>query len=385
MPHPSVLPGKIEALPRSQIRRIMALAAEMDDVVHLEVGEPAEGTRAEIIRDAMEAALNGATKYVPNAGSPALRKLIAERISDRNRVAVDPGRVVATTGAVGALFTAMSLVVEPGEEVLLPDPGWTNYQSMVLFAGATFRTYPLYPERGFEPDPEEIEALIGPKTRAILVNSPGNPTGAVWRAPCIDRVAEIARARNLHVISDEIYEEMTFDADHVSFMGRDIDDRLWVVSGFSKSFAMTGWRIGWLVAPAHSVESAIALQEPTVSCISAVSQAAAIAALSKYPQTPGELAAIYRRRRDILVEELAGSGLIAARPAGAFYCLIDITRTGMSSMEAALDLLEKKKVAAVPGGSFGPRSDRYLRLAFTTSDDRLKTGCRRILEWVSER
>src|SRR5690606_32150321 len=121
MPHPSVLPGKIEALPRSQIRRIMALAAEMDDVVHLEVGEPAEGTRPEIIRDAMEAALNGATKYVPNAGSPALRKLIGERISGRNRVTVDPGRVVATTGAVGALFTAMSLVVEPGEEVLLPD------------------------------------------------------------------------------------------------------------------------------------------------------------------------------------------------------------------------------------------------------------------------
>lgn len=385
MPRPSVLPRKIEALPRSQIRRIMALAAQMEDVVHLEVGEPAEGTSPAIIREAMEAALGGATKYVPNAGSPALRGLIADRISARNPVAVDPGRVIATTGAVGALFTAMSLAVEAGEEVLLPDPGWTNYQSMVLFSGATFRTYPLYPERGFQPDPDEIEAMIGPQTRAILVNSPGNPTGALFSDECVARIAAIAERHDLHVISDEIYEEMTFDGPHVSFMGRGIDHRLWVISGFSKSFAMTGWRIGWLVAPDHSVESAVALQEPTVSCISAVSQAAGIAALSNHAAIPAELAAIYRRRRDLLLEGLAGSGLVAARPAGAFYCLIDISRTGMSSMDAALDLLDRHRVAAVPGGSFGPRSDRYLRLAFTTSDDRLKIGCERILEWVSGR
>lgn len=385
MPHPSILPQRIKALPRSQIRRIMALAAEMQDVVHLEVGEPAEGTKPEIIREAMDAALKGATKYVPNAGSPVLRRLIGERISTRNAVAVDAARVVATTGAVGALFTAVSLAVEAGEEVLLPDPGWTNYQSMVLFAGATFRTYPLYPERGFEPDPDEIEAMIGPQTRAILVNSPGNPTGALFGAQCVARIAEIARHNDLHVISDEIYEEMVFDGPHVSFMGHGIDERLWVISGFSKSFAMTGWRIGWLVAPDHSVEAAIALQEPTVSCISAVSQAAGIAALSNHAGTPAELAGIYLRRRDILLEELSGSGLVAARPAGAFYCLIDISGTGMSSMDAALDLLNKHGVAAVPGGSFGPRSDRYLRLALTTSDDRLRLGCRRILEWVSGR
>ena len=379
------LSSKVTAMPRSPIREVMALANALPDVIHFEVGEPLEQTPAGIIEAAAAAARAGATKYVPNSGDIALRRLIAERVSDRTGRAIDPKRVIVTTGAVGALFTAVAASVEEGHELLVPDPGWPNYYAIGTLAGAQCIPYTLYPERGFEPDLVELERLITPTTRAILVNSPGNPTGAVLSADTIAAIADMAQRHKLFVISDEIYEDMIFEDRHASFANCDIDDQVWIISGCSKSFAMTGWRIGWVVAPAYAVDAAVGLQEPLVSCVAAPSQAAAIAALGSFAEFPAQLCRTYRRRRDIVVEELGNSGLLATVPQGGFYALLDIGGFGIGSTEAATSLIRDFKVALVPGRAFGPLSDRYLRLAFTTSDDDLREGCRRIKAWAGPR
>jgi aspartate/methionine/tyrosine aminotransferase len=377
--------SKAQALPRSAIRQIMKLASELQDVVHLEVGEPSEATPAPITQSALASGLAGGTKYLPNSGGMRLRQLIAERAGARTRSHVEPERVVVTTGAIGALFTTMAASLDEGDEVLLPDPGWPNYSAIAVLTGACAKTYSLAPHRGFEPDIEEIGSLITPATRAILVNSPSNPTGAVFSKATIRAISDLAVRHNIYLISDEIYEDMVFGSEHHSFLSEGIVDRLWVVSGFSKSFAMTGWRIGWLIAPPHAVEAAIALQEPVVSCVSAISHAAAVSALSEHAEYAQTLASRYRKRRDILVSELRSTGMIPMIPQGAFYALLDIAEFNLPSFDAALEILTDYRVAVVPGVTFGPKSDRYLRLAFTTDEDRLREGCRRLRRWIDAR
>jgi aspartate aminotransferase/aminotransferase len=370
------LSPRVADMPRSAIRQVMALANEYPDIIHFEVGEPLETTPPGIVDAAFAAVRAGATKYVPNAGSRELRELVARRIESRTGRPLDANRVIITTGAVGALFTAITTSLGAGSDMLVPDPGWPNYYSIASFSGVRCIPYRLYPERGFQPNLAELEALITPATRAILMNSPGNPTGAVFSRDCVQAIVEMARKHQLYIISDEIYEDIVFDGRQTSVADFDIDDQSWIVSGFSKCFAMTGWRIGWLVAPAHAVTAAIGLQEPTVSCVSAPSQAAATAALRDFGDEVGKIREAYRKRRDIVVEELAGTGLLTAVPQGGFYALLDISGLGMTSMEAAMSLIRDHKVALVPGGSFGPSSDRFLRMAFTTADDQLREGWR---------
>lgn len=376
------LSSKVISLPRSPIREVMALAKGLENVIHFEVGEPLESTDPAIINAVFDAVRAGATKYVANAGDLVLRQLIAERMQKRLGRSVASERVVVTTGAVGALYTALMASLEPGSELLVPDPGWPNYYSMAILAGARSIPYQLRPELGFQPDLDDLAALVTSSTRAILVNSPGNPTGAVFDKATVQGIVELARKHGLFIISDEIYEDMTFDSEHISFGSFELDDRTWIVSGASKSFAMTGWRIGWLLTPEHAVQAAVALQEPIVSCIAAPSQAAAIAALKSNSSVPSKLQRIYKARRDILISELGNSGLLAAVPQGGYYALLDISRSGLPSVEVAATLVREHRVALVPGKAFGPSSDKYLRLAFTTSDDDLREGCRRILDWA---
>lgn len=374
------LSKRANLMPRSAIREIMSLAAGRKDVIHLEVGEPDFGTPAAIIEAAFAAVRNGATRYSGNAGRPSLRRAVATRAS-RVGVTVAPERVIITVGAIGALFTALMTVMDAGDEVLIPDPGWPNYESIVLLAGGVPVRYPLPDSTGFIPDPDDLRRRITPRTKAILLNSPANPTGAVFPAEIVQRIGALAAETGVYLISDEIYEDIVFDgARHESFLRHTPEDRLFVISGASKSYAMTGWRLGWLVCPQHAVSVAEKLQEPIVSCAPTPSQVAAEAAITG-PQDCVEAGRrLFQKRRDIFLDILGPTGLTAGNPRGAFYGLVKLPNPQISALDFARKLLSERGVAVVPGDTFGPSTARMVRIAFTIEDSLLTEGLSRIAD-----
>lgn len=369
-------------LPRSAIREIMSLAAAKPDVIHLEVGEPDASTPAHITEGAFKAAREGWTRYSANAGLATLRKKVAARVSRRWKTEVPENRIVVTTGAVGGLYSALMSVLDPGDEVLIPDPGWPNYEAIAHLAGATTVRFSLPAEKSFLPDIAQIRRLTAPKTKAILINTPGNPTGAVFPRELMRSLIEHAKSSGIYVVSDEVYEDIVFEGEHVSAGAFDAADRVFVVSGASKSFAMTGWRLGWLICPPALAAVVTGLQEPVTSCASTIAQKAGEAALDGGDECVRELTAAFRRRRDLVVKVLQEPGYLPAVPAGAFYALVDISRTGRDSLSFCKGLLEAKSVAAVPGITFGPQSDRYIRIAFTIGDADLRKGLERLLDYM---
>jgi aspartate/methionine/tyrosine aminotransferase len=373
--HPRELSRRADAMPRSAIREIMALAASRADVIHLEVGEPDFGTPEHIIAAAFAAVRAGATKYTGNAGRLELREQIAARMRARTRAAISPEHVIVTVGAIGALYTALMSVLDAGDEVLIPDPGWPNYEAIAVLAGARPVRYPLSAKAAFVPDPDDIARRIGPRTKAILLNSPGNPTGAVFAPETVAAIGALAERTGIHIVSDEIYEDIVFDGRrHVSFLDHAPTDRVFIVGGASKSYAMTGWRLGWLIAPPAAAPLAVKLQEPIVSCAPTPSQVAAEAALTG-PQTVVEDGRrLFERRRDLFLDVLGPTGAIAARPAGAFYGLVDIPGGAENALAFAKRLLIERGVAVVPGDTFGAATARMVRLAFTTDDSSLRQG-----------
>ena len=371
-------------MPRSAIREIMNLAAGRPNVIHLEVGEPDAVTPLPIIESAARAAREGWTHYSPNAGLPGLRQAVAKRLSTRWGAQVDENRIVITTGAVGGLFSALMAVLDPGDEILIPDPGWPNYEAIVHLAGATVRRYTMDAERGFLPDLAEIRRLTTSRTKALLINTPGNPTGAVFPRVLMGELIAHAKSSGIYVISDEVYEDIVFEGEHVSAGSLGAADRVFVVSGASKSFAMTGWRLGWLACPPVLAPVAVALQEPVTSCASTIAQKAGEAALVGGDESVREFCATFRRRRDMVVALALPTGLLPRVPAGAFYALLDISRTGFDSLSFCKQLLEAASVAAVPGITFGPASDRYIRIAFTIADDELRLGVTRLLDYIQK-
>jgi aspartate aminotransferase/aminotransferase len=356
----------------------MALAAGRPNVIHLEVGEPDFSTPSHIIEGAFDAARAGWTKYSPNAGLPTLRRRVAERISRAWQRQVRDDRIVITTGSIGALYSALMSIIDPGDEVLIPDPGWPNYEAIVHLAGATPVRFAQIAARGFLPDPAEIARLVTPRTKALLINTPGNPTGAVFSAALMADIAEIVRASGIYLVSDEIYEDIVFEGEHVSAARFTPADRLFVVSGFSKTYAMTGWRVGWLVCPPELAAIATGLQEPVTSCASSIAQKAAEAALAGDQQCAQNFRDVFKRRRDIVLDVFGNTGLLPAVPEGAFYALIDIASSGRRSLEFAKELLAACDTAVVPGITFGPSGDRYVRVAFTIADDDLREGLQRL-------
>ena len=366
-------------MPRSAIREIMALAAGRSDFIHLEVGEPDFGTPEHISDGAFAGVRAGATRYTGNAGRPSLRAAIAKRASARSGAAVRPEEVVVTVGAIGALYLSLMAVTDTGDEVLIPDPGWPNYEAIVVLAGGVPVRYALPPGRDLVPDPAEIARLITPRTKAIVLNSPGNPTGSVFPADVVQAIGAIAARTGIYIVSDEVYEDIVFDgARHVSFLEHTPRDRLFVVSGASKSYAMTGWRLGWLICPPAAVPIAEKLQEPVGSCPPTPSQVAAEAALAGPQDVVARGRELFQRRRDIFMAEIGPTGMAAANPRGAFYGLVRIGQRHESALAFARGLLLEKSVAVVPGDTFGPSTARMVRVAFTIEDDKLREGLRRL-------
>ena len=379
----STLANSIE---RSGIRDLMDAAREMGgEIVHLEVGEPSFTTPAHIIEQAFEATAAGATRYTQSGGILPLRQAIADRYTAKWGTEVTPNMVMASHGGVNAINSTIFALIDRGDEVLVPDPGWPNYRQILNLVGGISVLYPMSVENGYLPDPEALERLITLKTKMIITCNPGNPTGAVWPEATVKAILDLAKKHDLFVLSDEIYEELVFDGVHVPAATFDDDGRVITVSGFSKTYAMTGWRLGWAIADVSLIQMINKMLEPLISCPSSVSQQAGIAALTGTQQPVAVMCNAYRKRRDLAAEILEPAGLLPVRPQGAFYALVDLRETGMNGRDLAMALLKEKRVATAPGDTFGKvLAEGFVRISLASSDEDVAEGCRRLIEFRDE-
>jgi aspartate/methionine/tyrosine aminotransferase len=376
---------RIRDMKRSGIREIMDLAAQRPDVLHLEVGQPDFATPVHIVEAACAAATQGYTTYTANKGLLEVRESITAKLKRDNGIDVPADDVVITCGAVNALFESLAALVSPGDGVLLPDPGWPNYEMMADTLSARVSRYPLLADQGFIPDLDRLAALAAePGVKVMIVNSPGNPTGAVFPRWVVEELVEIARRHDLYLISDECYEQIVFDGEHVSPGALDHDGRVLSVFSMSKSYAMTGWRMGYLTGDKELVDLVAKVQEPVVSCATSIAQKAGQAALDGDQSCVREMTASYRARRDVAVDLLRAGGLLINEPKGAFYILADISSASSDSYAFARRLVAEHGVAVAPGLTFGPAGAGMVRLSLATDLEQLRTGTQRLVTAVEQ-
>ena len=373
----------VTALPASGIRRMMAKASAFEGVARLDVGEPQFATPPYIVEAACLAASQGATKYAPSGGLLSTREAIASSIAADTGTPVTRENVVVTLGAVGALISAVRTAVEPGDEVLVPDPGWPNYMSLTRVSGGVPVRYALDAEHGFAPTRKQLEAVCTPRTRAVLINTPGNPTGAVFSRATMKEVLGFARDHDLYVISDEVYSKIVHESPFTSAWGLGEDDRVIVANSVSKTYSMTGWRLGWALAE-PSVAALIAkLQEAYISCSPTLSQKAVEAALAGDQSCIDTFRAAYSNNLDVAVEELQGGGVGCKRSAGSFYLWVDV---GCEDSWAFADrLLDERRVALAPGEAFGEQGKGHVRLSLASSEDQVRRGARELADFCREK
>lgn len=371
---------RVQRAKRSQIRVMYDLAERTDgDIVRLEVGEPDFDTPEHVIDAAAAAARDGATHYTSNAGLPACRRAISDAMARDYGVEHDPTEVVVTVGGMEALHLATLAVVGPGEELLYPGPAWPNYTTQAFLADGKPIEVPMSAESGFDLDADRLIERMRPETAAIVLTTPSNPTGRVFDADAIRAVVEAAADRGVYIIADEVYAGLTYDGDSRGIAAlTDHPSHVLTVGSCSKTYAMTGWRLGWLAGGSTIIDEAVKVRESTTACASSIAQHAAIAALTG-PQEPfEEMYEAFRRRRDYVVDRIeAIDGLSAPRPEGAFYAFLD-PAVEVDSLPFAKFLLEEHGVVLAPGSGFGRGGEGRLRLSFANSIDRLETGFDRI-------
>ncbi len=359
------------------LARAKAMEAAGAKIIHLEIGEPDFPTAGHIVEAAVEALHAGHTHYVPAPGIPALRESVAAFLERTGRMTVSPDRVIVTPGAKPIMFYTIMALCGPGDEVLYPDPGFPMYESITAFAGATPVPIPLRESNGFRIDTEELRSLVSDRTRLLIINSPHNPCGSALTAADCAAIAEIAIERDLIVLSDEVYWAIRYGAaEHASVLDHDgMADRTILLDGWSKTFAMTGWRLGFGVFPAVLVEPVTRLAINSVSCTSAFSQYAAIAALDGTWEPVTSMVAEFARRRDIIVAGLNDiPGVSCIEPQGAFYVFPNITGTGLTSADLAARLLSEAGVAALSGTAFGPYGEGFLRFSYANSVENIEAA-----------
>lgn len=368
-------------VPRSGIRTLMDLALRDPQALHLEIGEPDQGVAAHVVEAAAAAGRQGRTGYTSSTGLPALRAAVADRVGARSGRPTKAEHVVVTHGAMHGLAMAFQAMLGPGDEVLVPDPAFPNWAMAATAAGAGVRTYPTRPEHGYVPVPAEVEAAITSRTRALLVCSPDNPTGAVYPAAVLAQLVEIARRHDLWLLSDECYEAITFGVPFVSPAAFDTDGRVVVFGSVSKTYGMTGWRIGWVATPVRELIEVLGhLSEALVACPSTVGQVGALAALTGRQDAVGLAVASYRERRDAAAELLAARGVGFARPEGAFYLLVDVEDDDTDAF--AQRLLAERHVAVAPGATFGAQAAGRVRVSLASARPVLLEGLSRLADEV---
>ncbi|RZS32647.1 aspartate/methionine/tyrosine aminotransferase [Herbihabitans rhizosphaerae] len=367
------LANRMERLGTESAFEVLARARALErtgrKVVHLELGEPDFDTPAHIRAAAAKALEEGHTHYVPAPGIPELRSTVADFLERTGRLRTTPEQVVVTPGAKMIMFLAIMALCEEGDEVIYPNPGFPMYESLTAFAGATPVPIPLRERNRFTVDPDELASLVTDRTKLLIVNSPHNPCGSSLSAEQVDAIAEIAIKNDLLVLNDEVYWALDYAADRRSLL--DIDgmvERTILLDGWSKTFAMTGWRLGYGVFPQALVEPVTRLLINTASCTSAFSQHAAIAALTGPWDEVDKMKAAFLRRRDVIVSGLNDlPGVSCVEPGGAFYAFPNISELGMPAAELSTMLLEQAGVACLPGTAFGAHGEGHLRLSYANS------------------
>ena len=365
--------------------RAKQLQAEGHDICSLSAGEPNFDTPQFIRQAAVEALDNGATRYGPAAGEPLLRQAIATKLERSNGMAVSPQQVLVTNGGKQALYNLFQVLLDPGDEVLLPAPYWLTYPELAALAGASVKVLPSSAHDGFRLDLEALEALITPSSRLLVLNTPSNPTGLVLQKQELEGVAELLRRHpQVAVVCDEIYEHLLDDGQThhcLAALAPDLADRIFVVNGFAKGWAMTGWRVGYLAGPEPVVKAAIALQSQTTSNVCTFAQHGALAALQAPLDCVSEMAASFTARRKRLAAGLQRiKGLVLVPPNGAFYAFPDISSYGLDSMRFCKALLDQQGLAVVPGVAFG--DDRCVRISSAVSSATIDDGLARLQRFL---
>ncbi len=364
--------------------RARALEAQGRNVVHLEIGEPDFDTPGHITEAAIAALRGGATHYGPSAGLPELREAVAQDSTRRRGVRATPEMVVVTPGAKPIMFFVILALVDEGDEVLYPNPGFPIYESMIRYIGGIPVPVRLLEEKAFTLDVGQLCDRVGPKTRLIILNYPHNPTGGIIPESGLRAIAEVAARYNVPVLSDEIYSRILYDTEHKSIAGMPGMESLAIVlDGFSKTYAMTGWRLGYGIMPAPMAQVVAKLQTNATSCTATFSQLAAVQALRGDQSSVDAMVAELRRRRDAIVDGLrAIPGFTCARPKGAFYVFPNITRTGYGSKALADKLLDQGGVACLSGTAFGEFGEGHLRFSYANSMENIQEALRRIASVV---
>ncbi len=364
------------------LARAKGLEAQGRDIIHLEIGEPDYATPQNIIDVAVRALNEGATHYTPASGIPAVREATARYVTKNTGVPTAAENIVLVPGSKNILAFLLLAIVEPADEVIVPDPGYPIYRSLVNFIGATPVSAPIRQENDFRLDVEELRSLVTPRTRLLIVNTPANPTGGVLTREDCESIATLAIERDLVVLTDEIYGRLSYDAPHVSLYGIDgMAERTVLLDGVSKAWAMCGWRLGYGAMPVELARRMDTLMINSSSCAASFTQLAAIEAFES-PESDAAvevMVAEFRRRRDVIVDGLNRiPGISCRRPAGAFYVFPDITATGYNERELQRDLLDEVGVATLAGSTFGPHGAGHIRLSYANSVDNIERALDRI-------
>ncbi|WP_083461444.1 aminotransferase class I/II-fold pyridoxal phosphate-dependent enzyme [Cellulosilyticum ruminicola] len=378
---------RIQYVPPSGIRKFFDIANEMGDAISLGVGEPDFDTPWHIREEAIYTLEKGKTIYTANAGLLDLRKEICAYMKRRFDLTYSPAKqTLVTVGGSEGIDLALRILLELGDEVLIPEPCYVAYAPCVIFTGATPVAIPTKAENKFKLTPEELNQYITPKTKALILPYPNNPTGAIMEQEDLEKIADVLREKNIIVISDEIYAELTYGKKHVSIASiPGMYERTIVLSGFSKTYAMTGWRLGYALGPEPLIGLMTKMHQFAIMCAPTTSQYAAVEAMRNGDEDVREMRKSYDQRRRFMIESFYKMGLDCFEPEGAFYVFPSIQKTGMTSEEFCKVLLQEEKVAVVPGSAFGKSGEGFVRCSYAYSIEELKEALTRIARFVSKR
>lgn len=374
------LSSKVSSLKASGIRKFFDIAATMDDVISLGIGEPDFTTPQPIIEAGIQAFNNGETHYTSNHGILELREAIARHLEQRYEVRYNPANeIIVTVGVSEALYLTFTALLDPGDEVIIPTPCFVSYQAEVILAGGVPVEVFTTMENDFQPDPAMIEKAITPKTKAILLGYPNNPTGAVASKVTLEAIAALAEKHDLLIISDEIYDRLVYNREHVCFPALPgMQGRTLLLGGFSKAYAMTGWRIGYVAGPVDLINGLVRIHQYSVMSAPTISQFGALKALQVGEPYVKEMHAEYDRRRKLIHKGLNDLGLPTFEPHGAFYVFPSVHNTGLDDNAFAERLLMEEKVAVVPGTAFGDAGKGFVRCSYATSYEKIEQALEKI-------
>lgn len=373
-----------KAIAPTLARKLFMMAKEYDNVIDFTIGDPDIITPQPICKAAYDACLNGHTRYSANAGIIDLREAIAKHINSDYNTDYKSENVAVTIGAMEALYISLMCLLNKDDEVIILAPYWIQYENMVRLMGANPIIVDRFTDKEkFEIDLDYLQSVISDKTKAIIINSPNNPSGMVYSSEFLKALSVIAKQNSLVIIADEVYNTLVYDKEFVSVSQFCNPENLILINSFSKSFAMTGWRVGFLAAPAEFTATVVKLQQNIANCVATPAQYAALEAIENFSTYSEEIRTEFLNRRNTAVAELNKIDKIKFNiPNGTFYAFIDVSETGLDSQEFAFSLLREKQVAVVPGVAYGEKFDDYIRLAFTLNQEKLIDGIRRLKEFV---